>query len=145
VKEKRGSEVDYAKQMLLEQRESESKARAAEIVAHVRQLHVDELSPGTMVSFVKRYSGDQEYTFLALKVVSEKLGGQRWYITNRDGARTNEQLEELLAEKLGFESFQRLVPAPKPLHASTWVGPEDVSLYMPSPVDRSSDPNEELS
>lgn len=118
--------MDYALEMLREQRESASKDRAAEIVAQVKALHVDEMSPGTKVSFVKRFSGQREYTYLALKVHDERsdhAGEDLWFVTKRTNPLTNEQFEELLAEKLGFEDFTVLVPAPKPLYVGTWVDP----------------------
>jgi hypothetical protein len=104
--------MDYALSMLQEQRESESKARAAEIVARVKLLHIAELSVGTKVSFVKKFSGDKAYTYLALKThdIIGGIGMDRWYVTGKSDKYTNEEFEELLAEKLGFESFQRLVP-----------------------------------
>lgn len=101
--------MDYALEMLKEQRDSASKERAAAIVAAVKQLHVDEMSPGTKVSFVKRFSGEREYTYLALKV-EQKNGDQFWFVTGDDDYRTNERFEELLAERLGFEDFQVLTP-----------------------------------
>ena len=103
--------MDYALQMLQEQRDSASKQKAAEIVQRVKQLHVDEISPGTKVSFVKKFSGDKEFTYLALKVDDEKAG-QLWFVTGRERGLTNEKFEELLAEKLGFENFQRLATVP---------------------------------
>jgi hypothetical protein len=117
--------VDYALEMLKEQRDSASKDRAAEIVQRVKNLHVDEISPGTKVSFVKRFSGTKSYTYLALKVQQEN-GEQFWYVTGDDDVRTNERFEELLASRLGFEDFQRLVTVPMDSIAGTpiygWKG-----------------------
>jgi hypothetical protein len=114
--------VDYALEMLKEQRDSASKQKAAEIVAAVKNLHVDEMSPGTKVSFVKRFSGQHEYTYLALKV-QQKNDEQVWYVTGDDDVRTNEGFEELLASRLGFEDFQVLQAIPQALRAA-WVGPK---------------------
>lgn len=126
--------MDYALQMLNEQRESESKARAAEIVARVKQLHVDELSVGTKVEFTKRYSDDKAYTFLAVKTDAG------WFTTGRHVvALTNEEFEELLAEKLGFENFQQLVPVPQAMHGSHWGIPSQSSHAVGS-----ADPGEEI-
>lgn len=122
--------MDYALQMLHEQRDSVSKERAAQIVAAVKQLHVDEMSPGTKVSFVKRFSGDNVYTYLALKV-ERKSGEQLWYITGDDDYRSNERFEELLASRLGFEHFQVLVPAQPVPNADVmagWAGARGRSL-----------------
>lgn len=102
-----GKHVDYVKDMLWKQRESESKARAAEIVARIRALHVDEMSPGTKVSFTKKFHSTHEYTYLALKVEKES-GEQHWYVTGDCDYRTNERFEELLGERLGFENFELL-------------------------------------
>jgi len=114
--------MDYALEMLREQDESASKARAAEIVQRVKNLHVDEMSVGVRVSFVKKFSGSKEYTFLALKThdIIDGIGMDRWYVTNRRGALTNGEFEELLAEKLGFENFELLYPS-----ASLKVSPPD--------------------
>jgi len=112
--------MDYALEMLKDQRDSASKQRAAEIVQRVKQLHVDEMSPGTKVSFVKRFSGDREYTYLALKV-EQKNGDQFWYVTGDDDFRTNERFEELLASRLGFEDFQLLFPSPALKAAEGWI------------------------
>jgi hypothetical protein len=99
--------MDYALEMLQEQRDSASKQKAAEIVASVKTLHIGEISPGTKVTFTKKFSGDKAYTYLALKVDDEKAG-QLWFVTGRERGLTNEKFEELLAEKLGFENFQQL-------------------------------------
>lgn len=115
--------MDYALNMLREQRESASKDNAAAIVARVKALHVDEMPTGTKVSFVKRFSGQREYTYLALKVRDEKLDVDLWYVTGQAGGLGNERFEELLAEKLGFESFRLLVPVPKPADGGLWVLP----------------------
>lgn len=123
--------MDYALQMLREQEESASKARAAEIVAALNNLHIDEMSVGTRVSFVKKFSGSKAYTYLALKThdVIDGVGMDWWYVTNRKGGLTNGEFKELLAEKLGFESFEVLyssvslkVPAPPEPETETWKG-----------------------
>jgi hypothetical protein len=104
--------MDYALEMLKEQRDSASKQRAAEIVTAVKNLHVDEMSIGTKVSFVKRFSGDQIYTYLALKThnILDGIDMDRWYVTGRSRKYTNGEFEDLLAEKLGFEDFTVLAP-----------------------------------
>lgn len=106
---RRTGKLDYALQMLNEQRDSESKARAAEIVQRVKALSVEHLHPGIMVSFVKRFSGDKAYTYLALKTVDRDRDA--WYVTGKDGTFSNARFEDLLAEKLGFEDFTVLGPA----------------------------------
>lgn len=114
--------MDYALQMLQEQRDSASKQKAAEIVQRVKQLHVAEISPGTKVTFTKKFSGDKAYTYLALKVDDEKAG-QLWFVTGRERGLTNERFEELLAEKLGFERFELLFPSVALKAASDWIAP----------------------
>lgn len=124
--------MDYALEMLQEQRDSASKERAAQIVAAVKTLHVDEMSIGTKVSFVKRFSGSKEYTYLALKThdVIDGIGMDRWYVTGKSGKYTNEQFENLLAEKLGFEDFQVLVPMQAVLTAADrWISPSKETEY----------------
>jgi hypothetical protein len=123
--------VDYAREMLHEQRDSESKARAAEIVARVRALHVDELSTGTWVSFVKKFSGDKKYTYLALKSFID--GEDLWFITNRKGGLTNESFEDLLAESLGFQDFQQLFPSPGLRAAPNYAAPSPESEPWTAP------------
>lgn len=125
--EKERNGVDYALNMLQEQRDSASKERAAEIVAAVKTLHVAEMSIGTKVSFVKRFSGDREYIYLALKVANQIGGEERWYVTGKESPLTNERFENLLAEKLGFENFQILHPINpmtglRPPQPETWKG-----------------------
>ena len=129
--------MDYALEMLQEQRDSASKERAAQIVAAVKTLHVDEMSIGTKVSFVKKFSGSKEYTYLALKTrdTVDGVNTDRWYITGKSGKYTNEQFENLLAEKLGFEDFQVLVPMQAVLTAtSNWIAPP-ASYVSPKKVE----------
>jgi hypothetical protein len=133
--------MDYALQMLQEQRESASKDRAAEIVARVKQLHISELSVGTKVEFVKRFSGNKAYTYLALKVHNEMLGMDLWYVTGKEASLQNEAFENFLAEKLGFESFQRLTLAREDPNADVikgWAGA--ITSHAVGPAD----PGEEL-
>jgi len=126
-----GKHVDYATQMLREKRalaqEAAEHERSAAVVAAVEMLHVDEMSVGTKVSFVKRFSGQREYTYLALKThnILDGIGMDLWYVTNKSRTYTNGEFEELLAEKLGFEDFTVLVPARENPNVDVmkgWVG-----------------------
>lgn len=131
--------MDYAKEMLHEQRDSELKARAAEIVARVRALHVDELSTGTWVSFVKKFSGDKKYTYLALKSFID--GEDLWFITNRKGGLTNESFEDLLAESLGFQDFQQVFPSPGLRVAPRYAAPSPESELWEHEVNYTEPPS----
>lgn len=95
-------EVDYAVEMLREQRESASMEAASVIVAAVKSLEIAKMAVGTRVSFAKKFNGDKEYTYLAFK---SDVG---WFVTKKNRAYTDEALEELLASGLGFANFAYL-------------------------------------
>lgn len=92
--------ADLAVQLLAEQKADEERQWALEIVNRVRALNVAQYLDGTEVRFTKKFSGDREYTYLAVKTAGQ------WFVTGDDCHYDDDAFERLLAGKVGFVRFE---------------------------------------
>ena len=99
--------TDAAVELLKAHHSEVELALAQDTVNRVLNLNIAGIADHTAVMFEKRFSGSISYTYLALKVITD--GKTRWYITVMKEVMTDEEFEQFLASRLGFERFMTIM------------------------------------
>lgn len=92
--------TDAAVRLLRDERAAATETRAALIVKRVHSLGVKNFNDGTVIRVTKTYDSATTYTYLAYKV------NDKWYVTGSAKRRSDDEFEEFLAERGGFERFE---------------------------------------